>query len=124
MSKRNSKKVTFERLNKLASDLEKTVDERPVEFGDIVGRELEYEPERRTFEDTLKRIVSKLNEQRDIAYKEKMDLVLAPLLEKANGDVNVLSQLITGIVENETLNPDEKVENPMQDSLNFDSVNE
>lgn len=106
MSKRPSRNnyVKFERLNKLADDLEKMVTARPIDFGELVGKEVEEEESSKEFQDTLARIITTIDELKENAYKEETDFILAPLLEKAGGDSSVLKELIANIVNSKPAN--------------------
>lgn len=100
---RRTNYVKFTRLNKLADDLEKMVTTRSIDFGDLVGKELNEAHASKTFQQTLRRVILKIDEVKELAYKEEMDLVLAPLLKKANGDAFVLQKLISDIVSGNEL---------------------
>lgn len=63
----------------MADDLEKMVTTRSLDFGDLVGKELNEAYASKTFQQTLRRVILKIDEVKELAYKVEMDLVLAPL---------------------------------------------
>lgn len=91
---RKPKQATFEQLNKYVDSIETVVD-RGVDFGGFEGSSTKNHDEFEAFKSRLITVFEKMDGMEKVIIDEGINAVIAPLLAKANGDVDVLSQLVS-----------------------------
>lgn len=120
--RKRTQHVKFTRLNKMADDIEKITTTRLLDFGDLVGKDLAEEEASKEFQQTLRRIASSIDDLKESARKDELDYVLAPLLEKADGDATILQELVLNMMNNKGNNNSNNIEKPAHQNQN--NVNE